>query len=83
MAYEKKTREEWDKIARDKSLQKTVDNIEIIRDAMKAAKLDGSDATLAMMSILIAELMKVNDNLFWIQKGLKNKSSAASDNIPF
>jgi hypothetical protein len=82
MAYEKKTKEEWEKIAREKSLQKTVDNVQLIKDAVSAAKIGGADANTALLTILIAELMKVNDNLFWIQKGLKNKSSD-SDRVPF
>jgi len=82
MAYEKKTKEEWEKIAREKSLQKTVDNVQLIKDAVSATKIGGADANTALLTILIAELMKVNDNLFWIQKGLKNKSSD-SDRVPF
>ena len=80
MAYEKKTKEEWDKIAKEKSLQKTVDNVSVIRDAVTAAKV-GGDANTALLTILISELMKVNDNLYWIQKSMKSK--AKTDDIPF
>lgn len=83
MAYEKKTKEEWDQIARTKSLEKTVQNVELIRDAVAAAKIGGSDANTALLTVLISELMKLNDQIFWIQKAMKPKTYAANDDIKF
>jgi hypothetical protein len=81
MAYEKKTKEEWDKIAKEKSLQKTVDNVAVIRDAVTAAKI-GGDANTALLTVLISEIMKLNDQIYWIQKSLKPKNTR-TDDIPF
>jgi hypothetical protein len=82
MAYEKKSKEDWERIRRENNLQKTVDNVAVIRDAVTAAKIQG-DPNTALMTVLIAELMKLNDQIYWIQKSLKPKTYTKSDDVPF
>lgn len=84
MAFQKKTKEEWDSIRKENSLKKTVENIDVIRDAAKAAGLSGSaDANTTLLTILISEIMKLNDQIFWIQKGMQKKSKMGNDDVPF
>lgn len=82
MAFQKKTKEEWAAIRKENSLKKTVENVEVIRDAVKAASI-GGDANTALLTVLISELMKLNDQIMWIQKGMQKRGQAVSDDVPF
>lgn len=80
MAFERKTKEQWDAEAKEKSLQKTADNIAEVIDSLNAAKASGSKENMLIV-LAISELMKLNDNLKWINIALKKK--ATTDNVPF
>lgn len=80
MAFERKTKEQWDAEAKEKSLAKTADNVNEIMEALNAAKATGTKEN-ALLVLAVNELMKINDNLKWINIALKKK--VQSDNIPF
>lgn len=84
MAFEKKSREQWDAEAKAKALQKTVSNIEEIKDAVKAVGVNGDKVEVALLLVLISEMKNLNNNLYWIQHELKKQGrSAQSDQVPF
>lgn len=72
MAFQKKTKEQWEAEAKEKALQKAVDNIEQVKQIVKAASLDGlTNKSDAMLLVLISEVMNLNNHLHWIQHALK------------
>lgn len=83
MAFQKKTREEWDAEAKAKNLQKAVDNIDMVKQIAKAAGIGGESKTDALLMILLSEVMNLNNNLYWINHALKKAKQGSSDNIPF
>jgi hypothetical protein len=83
MAFQKKTREEWDAEAKAKSLQKAVDNIDAVKQIAKAAGLGADGKTDALLMILISEVMNLNNNLYWINVALKKAKQGSSDVVPF
>lgn len=83
MAFQKKTREEWDAEAKAKNLQKAVDNIDMVRQIAKAANFGATSATESLLMVLISEVMNLNNNLYWINHALKKAKQGSSDNIPF
>lgn len=84
MAFEKKSKEQWEAEAKAKALQKTVSNIEEIKDAIKATGVNGDNLQTGLLLVLISEMKNLNNNLFWIQHSLKKQANAAqSDQVPF
>lgn len=84
MAFEKKSREQWEAEAKAKALQKTVSNIEEIKDAVKAVGVNGDKIEVALLLVLISEMKNLNNNLYWIQHELKKQGrSGQSDQVPF
>lgn len=87
MAFQKKTKEQWEAEAKTKALQKAVDNVQLIKDSAKAAGIGAESKSEALLMLLISELMNVNNNLYWIQTQLKKQGggyqSAANDEVRF
>jgi hypothetical protein len=71
MAFQKKTKEQWESEAKEKALQKAVDNIDMVKQMVKAAGLDGATKSDALLMILLSEVMNLNNHLHWIQHALK------------
>lgn len=71
MAFQKKTKEQWEAEAKEKALQKAVDNIESIKQIVKAANIGGESKNDALLMVLLSELMNLNNHLHWIQITLK------------
>lgn len=71
MAFEKKSKEQWEAQAKEKALQKSVDNIDQIKQIVKAANIGAEDKTDALLMVVLSELMNLNNNLHWIQHALK------------
>jgi uncharacterized protein YjgD (DUF1641 family) len=71
MAFQKKTKEQWESEAKEKALQKAVDNIESIKQIVKAANIGGETKSDALVMVLLSEVMNLNNHLHWIQHALK------------
>jgi hypothetical protein len=89
MAYQKKTKEQYEAAARERALQKTTTNIETIGDAVNIAKTGGAGTeTNSLLMVLISEVMNLNNNLYWINHALKKQGGYSnggnqSDDVPF
>lgn len=71
MAFQKKTKEQWESEAKEKALQKAVDNIDMVKQVVKATGLDAATKSDALLMILLSEVMNLNNHLHWIQHALK------------
>lgn len=88
MAFEKKSKEQWDAEAKQKALQKAVDNIDQIKQIAKAAGIGADGKTDALLMILLSEIMNLNNHLHWIQHALKKANGGgyqrqSDDRVPF
>lgn len=88
MAFEKKSKEQWEAEAKAKALQKSVDNIEQIKQTVKAAAIGAEGKTDALLMVLLSEIMNLNNHLHWIQHALKKanqggyQAAPAEDKMP-
>jgi uncharacterized protein YjgD (DUF1641 family) len=89
MAFQKKTKEQWEAEGKEKALQKAVDNIESIKQIVKAANIGGESKSDALLMVLLSEVMNLNNHLHWIQIALKKANQGGyqaaapvEDNMP-
>jgi uncharacterized protein YjgD (DUF1641 family) len=89
MAFQKKTKEQWESEAKEKALQKAVDNIESIKQIVKASNIGGETKSDALVMVLLSEVMNLNNHLHWIQHALKKANgggyqaaASADDKMP-
>lgn len=88
MAFQKKTKEQWEAEGKEKALQKAVDNIESIKQIVKAANIGGESKSDALLMVLLSEVMNLNNHLHWIQHALKKanqggyQAAPAEDKMP-
>lgn len=80
MAFAKKTKEEWNKEAKERSKATTLEHLAESRQLCQEA---GVNDIGGLILLLISEFKVMNNNLYWIQKSLKAAQKApGGDNMP-